>query len=73
MILNETGKGKGALVPSRFEDYAIVGNLQTAAIVGTDGSVDWLCIPRLDSPACFAALLGDDPNGHWRIAPASVR
>jgi GH15 family glucan-1,4-alpha-glucosidase len=58
-------------MPSRIEDYAMVGDLQTAAIVGADGSVDWLCFPRFDSPACFAALLGDDSNGHWRIAPSS--
>ncbi|MBA2713415.1 MAG: glycoside hydrolase family 15 protein [Rubrobacteraceae bacterium] len=58
-------------MPSRIEDYAMVGDLQTAAIVGTDGSVDWLCCPRFDSPACFAALLGDESNGRWRIAPAT--
>ena len=58
-------------MPSRIEDYAMVGDLQTAAIVGTDGSVDWLCCPRFDSSACFAALLGDESNGHWRIAPAT--
>jgi GH15 family glucan-1,4-alpha-glucosidase len=58
-------------MPSRIEDYAMVGDLQTAAIVAADGSVDWLCFPRFDSPACFAALLGDDANGRWRIAPSS--
>jgi GH15 family glucan-1,4-alpha-glucosidase len=58
-------------MPSRIEDYAMVGDLQTAAIVAADGSVDWLCFPRFDSPACFAALLGDDSNGRWRIAPTS--
>jgi GH15 family glucan-1,4-alpha-glucosidase len=58
-------------MPSRIEDYAMVGDLQTAAIVAADGSVDWLCFPRFDSPACFAALLGDDSNGRWRIAPSS--
>jgi GH15 family glucan-1,4-alpha-glucosidase len=56
---------------SRIEDYALLGDLQTAALVGLDGSVDWLCFPHFDSPACFAALLGDEDNGHWRIAPAS--
>jgi GH15 family glucan-1,4-alpha-glucosidase len=56
---------------SRIEDYAMVGDLQTAALVGADGSVDWLCFPRFDSPACFAALLGEDANGRWRIAPTS--
>ena len=58
-------------MPGRIEDYAIVGDLQTAALAGADGSVDWLCFPRFDSPACFAALLGDDTHGRWRIAPAS--
>ncbi|HZO68993.1 MAG TPA: glycoside hydrolase family 15 protein [Kribbellaceae bacterium] len=53
----------------RIEDYALIGDTQTAALVSTDGSIDWLCFPRFDSPACFAALLGSDENGHWRLAP----
>ncbi|MET9664406.1 glycoside hydrolase family 15 protein [Streptomyces sp. NPDC006475] len=53
----------------RIEDYALIGDLQTAALVGTDGSIDWLCLPRFDSAACFAAILGDKDNGHWRMAP----
>ncbi|MCP9988534.1 glycoside hydrolase family 15 protein [Streptomyces sudanensis] len=57
----------------RIEDYALIGDLQTAALVGTDGSIDWLCLPRFDSGACFASLLGDEENGHWRIAPAGAR
>ncbi|MEU7568190.1 glycoside hydrolase family 15 protein [Streptomyces fradiae] len=57
----------------RIEDYALIGDLQTAALVGRDGSIDWLCLPRFDSGACFAALLGDENNGHWRIAPAGAR
>ncbi|MGA5897419.1 glycoside hydrolase family 15 protein [Streptomyces venetus] len=56
----------------RIEDYAIIGDEQTAALVGTDGSVDWLCLPRFDSAACFARLLGDEDNGYWRIAPAGA-
>src|SRR5215207_6457981 len=54
----------------RIEDYALLGDLQTAALVGRDGSIDWLCLPHFDSPACFAALLGGEDNGHWRLAPA---
>lgn len=56
-------------MPGRIEDYALIGDLQSAALVGRDGSVDWLCLPRFDSTACFAALLGDESAGHWRIAP----
>jgi GH15 family glucan-1,4-alpha-glucosidase len=57
-------------VTSRIEDYALLGDLQTAALVHRDGSVDWLCFPRFDSGACFAALLGDADNGRWLLAPA---
>ncbi|MBL1097258.1 glycoside hydrolase family 15 protein [Streptomyces coffeae] len=53
----------------RIDGYALIGDHQTAALVGRDGSVDWLCLPRFDSAACFAALLGDHDNGHWRLAP----
>ncbi|WP_405580218.1 glycoside hydrolase family 15 protein [Streptomyces sp. NBC_01092] len=53
----------------RIEDYALISDEQTAALIGRDGSVDWLCLPRFDSAACFARLLGDEDNGHWRIAP----
>ncbi|MDX3136182.1 glycoside hydrolase family 15 protein [Streptomyces europaeiscabiei] len=53
-----------------IEDYALIGDHQTAALVSRQGSIDWLCLPRFDSAACFAALLGDEENGHWRIAPA---
>ena len=55
----------------RIEDYAIVGDMQSAALIGTDGSVDWLCLPRFDSEACFAALLGTTTTASWRIAPGS--
>jgi len=56
---------------SRIERYAVIGDTQTAALVGDNGSIDWLCAPRFDSGACFAALLGDESHGRWLIAPAA--
>jgi GH15 family glucan-1,4-alpha-glucosidase len=53
----------------RIEDYAFLSDRQTCALVGNDGSIDWLCLPRFDSAACFCALLGDEENGRWKIAP----
>ncbi len=53
-----------------IEDYGFIGNMLSCALVARDGSIDWLCLPRFDSDACFAALLGDERNGYWRIAPA---
>ena len=59
-------------MPGMIEDYALIGDMRSAALISRDGSVDWLCVPRFDSPACFAALLGDDRHGHWSIAPAAA-
>jgi GH15 family glucan-1,4-alpha-glucosidase len=55
--------------PQPIESYALLGDMQTVALVSRTGSVDWMCLPRFDSPACFAALLGTADNGHWRVAP----
>ena len=52
-----------------IEDYAAIGDGHTAALIAINGSLDWLCLPQFDSPACFASLLGDDRNGHWLIGP----
>src|SRR5437763_1821255 len=55
---------------ARIEDYGLIGDGETAALVGRDGSIDWLCWPRFDSDACFAALLGTEKHGHWSLTPA---
>lgn len=59
-------------MPLALENYALIGDCQTAGLVGNDGSLDWLCLPRFDSPACFAALLGTPEHGRWRLHPTGV-
>jgi GH15 family glucan-1,4-alpha-glucosidase len=55
-----------------IENYGVIGNNATAALVGINGSIDWLCFPRFDSAACYAAILGTGENGHWSISPKSA-
>lgn len=56
----------------KIEDYGFLSDTETAALVGKDGSIDWLCMPRFDAPACFAKLLGTEENGYWRLAPVGA-
>src|SRR5213595_2219706 len=67
----QSDRERYSAMASTIEQYAMIGDTQTAALVGDDGSVDWLCAPRFDSGACFAALLGDENHGRWQVAPAS--
>src|SRR2546423_4063160 len=56
-------------MPSRIEDYALIGDCHSAALINRNASIDWLCLPRFDSGACFAALLGTPEHGRWQLAP----
>ena len=72
-------EGAAGPVPARngrwlmlLEDYGLIGDLRSAALVGRAGAVDWLCVPRFDSASCFSALLGDERHGRWLVAPAGA-
>src|SRR5262245_30315006 len=68
--LRRTSTVSAVEAPMRIEDYGLVGNTITSALISRAGSIDWLCLPRFDGSACFAALLGSSRNGSWKIAPA---
>ena len=61
-----------AVAVTLIEDYALVGDLHTGALIGKDGSIDWMCLPNFDSPACFAALLDHPAAGRWLLAPVGA-
>src|SRR5918997_2634947 len=63
------GIGAQRSAPMAIEDYGLVGDLETAALIARDGSVDWLCLPQFDSPSCCSALLGEASHGRWALGP----
>src|ERR1700712_4517607 len=70
-MAGSTATNPGIRMPSPIEDYALIGNQETVALVAKDGSIDWMGMPRFDSPACFSALLGAPEHGRWLMAPAT--
>ena len=72
MSFETARSGESEVMAARIEDYALLGDTGTAALVSRDGSLDWLCLPRFDSPAAFSALLGEERHGRWLVAPATA-
>jgi GH15 family glucan-1,4-alpha-glucosidase len=70
-MAQSNSKKAGSSHPAAIEDYALIGDCETAALVSKEGSIDWLCWPSFSSPACFAALLGTHENGFWKIGPTA--
>jgi GH15 family glucan-1,4-alpha-glucosidase len=71
-LAQSKGRSDSSVMSSKIEDYALLGDCETAALVARDGSIDWLCWPRFDSCACFAALLGGPEHGRWLIRPLDL-